>query len=86
MKAASIVDGDPSNIQTHTDGLWSIPRADLNGFCSDYYAGHFMQGANNQCTREVDLDDGSSDCETILNAQQWTDQMVIFDGKNPGST
>jgi len=69
MKAGGIVGGDPSNIQLHTDGIWSIPKADLNGFCSDFYAGHFMQGANNQCTREVDLSADSTDCEIILNSQ-----------------
>lgn len=47
----------------HTDGVWSIPRADLNGFCNDHYAAHFMEGSLTSCTRAVNMDqNASSDC------------------------
>ena len=33
-------------------GTFSIPQADLNGFCSDYYAARFMDAVEgNFCTR-----------------------------------
>jgi len=57
---------DSSDVLTeHTNGVWSIPRGDINGMCSDYYSGHFMEGEKNFCTREVDLS-SASDCNNIL--------------------
>jgi len=71
MKARMKSVADPTVFISHTDSLWSIPKADLNGFCNDFYASKFMEGSANTCTREISLVD-SSDCETILDAQAWT--------------
>lgn len=74
-----------ANVLTeHTNGVWSIPRGDLNGMCSDYYSAHFMEGEKNFCTREVDLS-STSDCSNILNAQSWISSLNVYAGRNPGS-
>ena len=51
-----------------------MPKPDLNGFCNNQFANHFLIGASNQCTQSVDL---SKDCgdSMILDARAWTTNL-----------
>ena len=56
-------------------GKFSIPQADLNGFCSDYYSASFMESERrNFCTREIDLS-SDSDCRNLLDYKVWVDSL-----------
>lgn len=72
-------------LQPTHGGIWSMPKPDVNGFCNDFYSARFMEGAANTCTRQISLASGSTDCETILNPQGWTELVTVLSGRAPGS-
>ena len=60
-----------------SNGLKNIlrmPKPDLNGFCNNQFASHFLVGASNQCTQSVDT---LKDCgdSMILDARAWTTNL-----------
>ena len=44
-----------------------------------------MEGASNQCTREISVASGSKDCENLLNPLSWTTDMKVLGGRAPSS-
>lgn len=68
-------------VQMSYGGIWSMPKPDTNGFCNDFYAARFMEGASNSCTREVSLTASSSDCVKILNPLLWTESIEVLKGR-----
>lgn len=43
-----------------------------------------MEGASNECTREISLAT-ATDCETLLNPLSWTTNMLVLGGRAPSS-
>lgn len=70
----------------HTNSVWSIPKADPLGQCTDFYGAHFMEGEATTCSRVVSLEDDSTDCVSLLDTAKWTTDVSVFGGRNPGST